>query len=348
MKNIILTGVRPTGNLHIGHLIGALRPNVNLQNEGDYEKMYYMIADAQGLTDHFDAPDVVNKNVMEITLDSMAAGYDPTKTNFFIQSEVAELTELTFYYMNLVTLARLQRNPTVKSEIAQKDKFKEAVPVGFVIYPISQAADITAFNANIVPTGDDQLPQMEQTRDIVESFNRIYGETLVMPKAIVPQNEFAARLPGLDGNAKMGKSLNNCIWLKDSSDEIATKIKAMFTDPQHLRVEDPGRTENNPVFIYLSVFAMPEHFAAFLPEYADYNELAAHYHRGGLGDGKVKKFLNEVMQETLRPIREKREDLAKSPDYIMQVLRDGTFSAREVAVQTVKRVKRAMKLNYFE
>lgn len=347
-KNIVLTGIRPTGALHIGHLVGSLQANVDIQNQGDYVRMYGMIADAQGLTDNFDNPDKVRQNVMEVALDMLAVGYDPNKTTMFIQSEVSELTELTFYYMNLVTVARLQRNPTVKTEISQKEKFNGGVPVGFFTYPISQAADITAFDANIVPVGEDQLPMLEQASEIVHKFNSIYGETLVMPHAVVPQSKAAARLPGTDGNAKMSKSLNNCIYLKDSADEIAAKVKTMFTDPNHLRVEDPGNTTENPVFIYLSVFAKPEHFAAFLPEYAGYEELAAHYERGGLGDVKVKKFLNSVLQETLRPIRERREEFARNPDKVMDILREGTKTARSAAAETVMRVKRAMKLNYFD
>lgn len=347
-KNIVLTGIRPTGALHIGHLVGALIANVEIQNQGDYARMYGMIADAQGLTDNFDNPDKVRENVMEVALDMLAVGYDPKKTTMFIQSEVAELTELTFYYMNLVTVARLQRNPTVKTEIAQKEKFNGGVPVGFFTYPISQAADITAFGANIVPVGQDQLPMIEQTAEIVNKFNNIYGETLVLPHAVVPKTQAAARLPGTDGNAKMSKSLNNCIYLKDSAEDIAAKVKTMFTDPNHLRVEDPGNTKDNPVFIYLSVFAKPEHFTAFLPEYANYEELAAHYERGGLGDVKVKKFLNSVLQETLEPIRARRESFVDRPDDVMDILREGTKVARAAAAETVNHVKRAMKLNYFE
>lgn len=347
-NDIILTGIRPTGSLHIGHMVGALIPNIEIQNAGGYKKMYAMIADAQGLTDNFDNPERVRKNVMEVALDMLATGYNPEKTTIFIQSEISELTELTFYYMNLVTIARLQRNPTVKTEIAQKEKFNGGVPVGFFTYPISQAADITAFGANIVPVGDDQLPMLEQAAEIVHKFNSIYGDTLIMPRAVVPKTKSAARLPGIDGNAKMGKSLNNGIYLKDSADEIAAKVKSMYTDPNHIRVEDPGNTTENPVFIYLSVFARPEHFAAFLPEYKDYNELAAHYERGGLGDVKVKKFLNAVMQETLRPIRERREALARDPASVMEILRRGTMDARAAAADTLARVKRAMKLNYFD
>ena len=347
-KDIILTGIRPTGPLHIGHMIGALQPNIEIQNAGNYAKMYAMIADAQGLTDNFDNPDKVRTNVIEVALDMLATGYDPARTTMFIQSEIPELTELAFYYMNLVTVARLQRNPTVKTEIAQKEKFKGGVPVGFFTYPISQAADITAFGANIIPVGDDQLPMIEQASEIVHKFNSIYGETLTMPRAVVPQLKSAARLPGIDGNAKMSKSLNNGIYLKDDADTIAAKVKTMFTDPNHLRVSDPGNTKDNPVFIYLSVFARDEHFARLLPEYANYAELAAHYERGGLGDVKVKKFLNEVLQETLAPIRARREELARNPDTVMEILRQGTIAARAAASDTVGRVKRAMKLNYFD
>ena len=347
-KNVILTGIRPTGRLHIGHLVGALRRNIELQNTGDYDKMYAIIADAQGLTDYFDDPKQVRENVMEVALDMLAAGYDPKKVVMFIQSEVPELTELTFYYMNLVTVARLQRNPTVKTEIAQKEKFREGTPVGFFTYPISQAADITAFNANIIPVGADQLPMIEQACEIVQKFNSIYGNTLVMPRAVLPEQSTAARLPGTDGNAKMSKSLGNVINLSDTPDDIAKKIKTMFTDPEHLQVSDPGHTENNPVFIYLSVFAKPEHFAAFCPEYANYDEMAEHYRRGGLGDVKVKKFLNEVMQAELRPIRERRIEFAKDPASVMEILKDGVDKAREVAADTLARVKKAMLLNYFE
>ena len=345
---IILTGARPTGPLHIGHFCGALTNNVKIQNIQDYKKMYGMIADAQGLTDNFDNPDKIRINTIEVALDMLAVGYDPTKTCIFIQSEVSELTELTFYYMNLVTVARLQRNPTVKTEINQKDKFANGLPVGFLTYPVSQAADITAFKATIGPAGDDQAPMIEQTNEIVHKFNSIYGEVLKPVKIIVPESNVAARLPGTDGNAKMSKSLGNCIYLKDSADEIAARVKNMFTDPKHLRIEDPGNTKDNPVFMYLSVFAKPEHFAAFLPEYANYDELAAHYERGGLGDVKVKKFLNEVLQETLRPIREKREMLARDIPSVMEMLRIGTRQAREDAAKTLSEVKRAMKLNYFD
>ena len=347
-EKIILTGVRPTGPLHIGHFCGALQNNVAIQNAGDYARMYGMIADAQALTDNFDDPDKVRSNVIEVALDMLAVGYNPEKSILFIQSAVPELTELTFYYMNLVTVARLQRNPTVKGEVAQKEKFANGLPVGFLTYPVSQAADITAFGATVVPAGDDQAPMIEQTNEIVHKFNSIYGNVLKPVKIVMADSSVAARLPGTDGNAKMSKSLNNCIYLKDSSDEIAARVKTMFTDPKHLRVDDPGNTKDNPVFIYLSVFAKPEHFAAFMPEYENYAELAAHYERGGLGDVKVKKFLNEVLQETLRPIRERREALARDIPSVLEILRKGTESARAVASDTVAAVKRAMKLDYFE
>lgn len=345
---IILTGIRPTGPLHIGHFCGALKNNVHIQNTQDYKKMYGMIADAQALTDNFDDPEKVRKNTLEVALDMLAVGYDPKKTCLFIQSEIPELTELSFYYMNLVTVARLQRNPTVKSEIDQKEKFSTGLPVGFLTYPISQAADITAFKATVVPAGEDQAPMIEQTNEIVHKFNLIYGEVLKPAKIVMPDSNLAARLPGTDGNAKMSKSLGNCIYLKDSADTIAARVKTMFTDPKHLRVEDPGNTKDNPVFIYLSVFAKPEHFATFMPDYANYEELAAHYERGGLGDVKVKKFLNEVLQETLRPIREKREALEKDIDAVIEILRIGTEQARADATKTLSEVKHAMKLNYFK
>ena len=346
-KNIILTGDRPTGNLHIGHYVGSLRKRVELQNSGQYET-FIMIADAQALTDNAETPEKVRENIINVALDYLAVGLDPKKSTIFIQSQVPELTELTFFYSNLVTVARLQRNPTVKTEIEQKEKFKNGVPVGFFTYPISQAADITAFNATVVPVGEDQLPMLEQTREIVHKFNSVYGETLVMPNAMVPESAVAARLPGIDGNAKMGKSLNNAIYLCDDADTIAAKVKTMFTDPNHLRVEDPGNTTDNPVFIYLSVFATPEHFASFMPEYKNYADLAAHYERGGLGDVKVKKFLNEVIQETLRPIRERRQMFEKNPEYIMEMLKEGSTAARRVAAKTTDRVKHAMKLDYFK
>jgi tryptophanyl-tRNA synthetase len=347
-NDIILTGERPTGTLHIGHYVGALRRRVELQNSGNY-KTFVIIADAQALTDNADNPQKVRENVLQVALDNLAVGIDPTKSTLFIQSQIPELTELTFYYMNLVTVARLQRNPTVKTEIANnREKFGASVPAGFLTYPVSQAADITAFDATVVPVGEDQMPVLEQTREIVAKFNSLYGETLVMPRGILEDNEKARRLPGTDGNAKMGKSLSNAINLGDSADDIAAKVKVMFTDPTHLRVEDPGHTDNNPVFIYLSVFAKPEHFAAFLPEYKNYDELAAHYQRGGLGDVKVKKFLNEVLQEILAPIRVRRQEFAKDPAAVMEILQRGTMQAREVAAATTARVKKSMGLNYFE
>jgi tryptophanyl-tRNA synthetase len=346
-KDTILTGERPTGPLHIGHYAGALTRRLELVNSGKYES-FIMIADAQALTDNAENPAKVRENILQVALDNLAVGLDPDKATIFIQSQIPELTELMFYYMNLVTLGRLQRNPTVKTEIAQKDGFKNAIPIGFLCYPISQAADITAFDANTVPVGEDQLPVIEQTQEIVHKFNDLYGETLIMPRAVLPDNENARRLPGLDGGAKMGKSLGNALYLGDAPDVIAQKIKTMFTDPNHLRVSDPGDTKNNPVFAYLSVFARAEHYAAFLPEYPDYDALAAHYERGGLGDVRVKKFLNDVIQDVLAPIRARREALAKHPDAVMEILRAGTRRARERAVQTLARVKRAMKLNYFD
>ena len=346
-EKIVLTGDRPTGPLHIGHLSGALRRRVAMQNSGEY-KTFVMIADAQALIDNADNPGKVRKNVFEVALDNLAVGVDPQKATLFIQSEISELTELYFYYMNLVMLGRAERNPTIKSELADKRaKFGSSVPLGFLTYPISQTADITAFNATHVPVGEDQLPVIEQAQEIVQKFNATYGPTLVMPKGIVETNEKARRLLGTDGGKKMGKSLGNVINLSDDSDTIAKKIKEMFTDPNHLRVEDPGQTEGNPVFQYISVFSKPEHFKAFLPEYENYQELAAHYERGGLGDVKVKRFLNEVMQNVLGPIREKRLELAKDPAFVWDILRSGTIKAREQAAQTVKRVKQAMQLNYF-
>ena len=347
-EKIILTGDRPTGSLHIGHLSGSLRRRVAMQNSGEY-KTFVMIADAQALIDNADNPEKVRKNVMEVALDNLAVGVDPKKSTLFIQSEVSELTELYFYYMNLVTLSRAERNPTVKTELAEKkDKFGASIPLGFLTYPISQTADITAFNATHVPVGEDQLPVIEQAQEIVQKFNNTYGPTLVMPQGIVEANEKARRLLGTDGGKKMGKSIGNVINLSDDPDTIAQKIKTMYTDPNHLRIEDPGRTEDNPVFQYISVFSKPEHFKAFLPEYENYQELAAHYQRGGLGDVKEKRFLNEVMQDVLRPIREKRIELAKDPDAIWEILRLGTAEARTYAAKTLQKVKHAMKLDYFK
>ncbi len=347
MKNIILTGDRPTGKLHIGHYVGSLKRRVELQNSGKFDEIYVMIADAQALTDNFDNPEKVRANITEVALDYLACGLDPQKSTIFVQSHIEQLTELTFYYMNLVTLARLERNPTVKAEIKQKN-FEHSLPMGFLTYPVSQTADITAFKANVVPVGEDQLPMLEQAREIVRSFNGLYGETLVEPKAVLPDNKSCLRLPGTDGMAKMSKSLGNCIYLSDSADEIKRKVMGMYTDPNHIKVTDPGDTKNNPTFIYLDAFSSKEHFERYLPEYACLDELKAHYERGGLGDMKVKKFLNAVMQETLEPIRLRREELAKDLPAIWEMLKAGSERAREVAASTLLEVKRAMKINYFE
>ena len=344
--DIILTGDRPTGRLHLGHYVGSLKRRVEMQNSGKYEQIYIMIADAQALTDNADNINKVRNNISEVALDYLACGLDPKKSTIFIQSQVPELCELSFYYMNLVTVSRLQRNPTVKNEI-QLRGFKQSIPVGFFTYPISQAADITAFKANIVPVGEDQLPMIEQTREIVRSFNTTYREVLVEPTAVLPENSTCSRLPGLDGAAKMSKSLGNCIYLSDSSNDIKKKVQSMFTDPTHLHVEDPGHTENNPVFIYLDAFCRDEHFGAFLPAYQNLDELKAHYQRGGLGDGTVKKFLNEILQNELRPIREKRELLAQDLDEIFKMLEAGSRKAETVAAQTLSEVKTAMGINYF-
>lgn len=346
MKNVILTGDRPTGKLHIGHYVGSLKRRVELQNSGKYDKIYLMIADAQALTDNFDDPEKVRANITEVALDYLACGVDPAKSTVFVQSHVAELTELTFYYMNLVTLARLERNPTVKAEIKQKN-FELSLPMGFLTYPVSQAADITAFKATCVPVGEDQLPMIEQTREIVRSFNGLYGETLVEPKAVLPENKSCLRLPGTDGMAKMSKSLGNCIYLSDSADEIKRKVMSMYTDPNHVQVSDPGNTSKNPTFIYLEAFARDEHFAKYLPDYQNLAEMKAHYERGGLGDMKVKKFLNAVLQETLEPIRTKREELQKDLPAVWEMLRKGSAEAKEVAAATLSEVKKAMKINYF-
>ena len=344
--DIILTGDRPTGRLHLGHYVGSLKRRVEMQNSGKYEQIYIMIADAQALTDNADNINKVRNNISEVALDYLACGLDPKKSTIFIQSQVPELCELSFYYMNLVTVSRLQRNPTVKNEI-QLRGFKQSIPVGFFTYPISQAADITAFKANIVPVGEDQLPMIEQTREIVRSFNTTYREVLVEPTAVLPENSTCSRLPGLDGAAKMSKSLGNCIYLSDSSNDIKKKVQSMFTDPTHLRVEDPGHTENNPVFIYLDAFCRDEHFGAFLPAYQNLDELKAHYQRGGLGDGTVKKFLNEILQNELKPIRERREELAQDIGEIFAQLKKGSENAREVASQTLHDVKAAMGIDYF-
>ena len=347
MKNIILTGDRPTGKLHIGHYVGSLKRRVELQNSGKFDEIYIMIADAQALTDNFDNPDKVRANITEVALDYLACGLDPEKCTIFIQSHVEQLTELTFYYMNLVTLSRLERNPTVKTELKMRN-FEQSIPMGFLTYPVSQTADITAFKANVVPVGEDQLPMLEQAREIVRSFNGLYGETLVEPKAVLPDNKSCLRLPGTDGMAKMSKSLGNCIYLCDSEEEIKRKVMGMYTDPNHIKVTDPGDTKNNPTFIYLDAFATDEHFQKYCPEYANLDEMKAHYERGGLGDMKVKKLLNAVMQETLAPIRQRREELAKDLPAIWEMLKKGSEKARATAAKTLAEVKRAMKIHYFE
>ena len=347
MKQIILTGDRPTGRLHVGHYVGSLKERVRLQNTGKFDEIYIMIADAQALTDNADNPEKVRQNILQVALDYLACGLDPNKVHIFIQSMVPQLTELSFYYMNLVTVSRLQRNPTVKSEIQMRN-FETSIPVGFFTYPISQAADITAFGATTVPAGEDQMPMLEQCREIVHKFNAVYGETLTMPEIMLPQNAACLRLPGIDGKAKMSKSLGNCIYLSDEADVIKKKIMSMFTDPNHVRVEDPGKVEGNPVFIYLDAFSRPEHFAEFLPEYANLDELKAHYQRGGLGDVKVKKFLNNVMQAELAPIRERRHMWEQRLDEVKMILKQGSETARAAAAETLHDVRAAMQINYFE
>lgn len=347
MKNIILTGDRPTGKLHIGHYAGSLKHRVELQNSGLYDDVYIMIADAQALTDNADNPGKIRNSILQVALDYLSCGISPDKTTIFIQSQIPELCELSFYYMNLVTVSRLQRNPTVKNEIKMRN-FEASVPVGFFTYPISQAADITAFKANIVPVGEDQLPMIEQAREIVRSFNHTYAEVLVEPQAKLPERDACLRLPGIDGKAKMSKSLNNCIYLSDSADDVKKKIMSMYTDPNHLRVSDPGSLEGNTVFTYLDAFCTDEHFQAFLPEYANLDELKAHYQRGGLGDVKVKRFLNEIMQETLRPIREKRQEYEKDLGEVYRILKAGSEHARETAARTTDEVRAAMKIDYFK
>ena len=346
-QKIILTGDRPTGRLHIGHYIGSLKRRVELQNSGEFDKIFIMIADAQALTDNFDNPEKVRQNIIEVALDYLSAGLDPSKVNIFIQSQISELTELTFFYSNLVTVSRLQRNPTVKSEIQMRN-FETSIPVGFFTYPISQAADITAFKATTVPVGEDQLPMIEQCKEIVHKFNSIYGETLVTPEALVPKNEAQGRLPGTDGKQKMSKSLGNCIYLSDDEKTVKTKIMSMYTDPLHLQVSDPGHLEGNAVFTYLDAFSDKRHFEEYLPEYQDLQELKDHYTRGGLGDVKVKKFLNNIMQEELAPIRERRAAYEKDIPAVYEILKKGTEAAREVAAQTMADVKAAMKINYFD
>ena len=347
MSKIILTGDRPTGKLHVGHYVGSLKGRVQLQNSGKYDEVFIMIADAQALTDNADNPEKVRQNIIEVALDYLSCGLDPVKSTLLIQSQIPELCELSFYYMNLVTVSRLQRNPTVKSEIQMRN-FEASIPVGFFTYPISQAADITAFKATTVPVGEDQLPMLEQTKEIVRKFNSIYGETLVEPEVLLPSNQACLRLPGIDGKAKMSKSLNNCIYLSDSADDVKKKIMNMFTDPNHLKVSDPGKVDGNPVFIYLDAFCQEHHFEEFLPEYANLDELKAHYTRGGLGDVKVKRFLNEVIQEELEPIRKLRKEYEKDIPAIYEILKKGSEKAEEVAAKTLSEVKSAMKINYFD
>lgn len=346
MKQIILTGDRPTGNLHVGHYVGSLAERVKLQNSGKYDEIYIMIADAQALTDNAEHPERVHQNIMKVALDYLAVGIDPEKANIFIQSMVPQLTELTFYYMNLVTVSRVQRNPTVKAEIQMRN-FEASIPVGFFCYPISQAADITAFNATAVPVGEDQEPMLEQCREIVHKFNTVYGETLTMPQIVLPSNNACMRLPGTDGKAKMSKSLGNCIYLADPEEVVREKIMSMYTDPDHIRVQDPGKLEGNTVFTYLDAFCQPEHFAEFLPDYQNLDELKAHYQRGGLGDVKVKKFLNNVMQSLLSPMRERRAQWESRLPEVYEILKKGSEIAAETAQGTLDRVRHAMKIDYF-
>lgn len=347
MGKIILTGDRPTGKLHVGHYVGSLRRRVELQNSGEYDEIYIMIADAQALTDNADNPEKVRQNIIEVALDYMSCGLDPEKCHMFIQSQIPELCELAFYYMNLVTVSRLQRNPTVKTEIKMRN-FETSIPVGFFTYPISQASDITAFKATTVPAGEDQMPMVEQTKEIVHKFNSVYGETLVEPEILLPQNQACMRLPGIDGKAKMSKSLGNCIYLSDSPDDVRKKIMSMYTDPDHIQISDPGKIEGNTVFTYLDAFCREEHFERYLPDYPNLDELKAHYQRGGLGDVKVKKFLNSVLQEELEPIRARRKELEQNIPYVYDVLKKGTEAAKKKAEQTLAEVKAAMKINYFD
>ena len=346
-EKIILTADRPTGKLHIGHYVGSLKRRVELQNSNLYDKIFIMIADAQALTDNAENPEKVRQNIIEVALDYLACGIDLTKSTIFIQSQIPELCELAFYYMNLVTVSRLQRNPTVKTEIQMRN-FATSIPVGFFTYPISQASDITAFKATTVPVGEDQEPMLEQTREIVRKFNAVYGETLIEPEILLPDNSACLRLPGTDGKAKMSKSLNNCIYLSESADDLQKKIMGMFTDPGHLRVQDPGKIEGNTVFTYLDAFCKPEHFEKYLPDYPNLDELKAHYQRGGLGDVKVKRFLNAIMQEELEPIRSRRKEFEKDIPAIYNILKKGSEVAREAAADTLSDVRKAMKINYFD
>lgn len=346
MEQIILTGDRPTGRLHVGHYVGSLKRRVELQNSGKYDKIFIMIADAQALTDNAEHPEKVRQNIIEVALDYLACGLDPVKSTMFIQSQIPELCELSFYYMNLVTVARLQRNPTVKSEIQMRN-FEASIPVGFFTYPISQASDITAFKATAVPVGEDQAPMLEQTKEIVRKFNAVYGDTLVEPEMLLPDNKACLRLPGIDGKAKMSKSLGNCIYLADPEEVVREKIMSMYTDPDHIRVQDPGKLEGNTVFTYLDAFCQPEHFAEFLPDYQNLDELKAHYQRGGLGDVKVKKFLNNVMQSLLSPMRERRAQWEGRLPEVYEILKKGSEIAAETAQGTLDRVRHAMKIDYF-
>lgn len=347
MGKIILTGDRPTGKLHLGHYVGSLRRRVELQNEGDYEKMFVFIADVQALTDNADNPEKIRQNLVEVALDYLSAGLDPEKVTIFVQSHIPELTELTTYFMNLVTVSRLQRNPTVKTEIQMRN-FETSIPVGFFTYPISQAADITAFRATTVPAGEDQEPMLEQTREIVKRFNYIYGDVLVEPKIMLPTNQACLRLPGTDGKAKMSKSLGNCIYLSDTAKDMQQKVRGMYTDPGHIKVEDPGKVEGNTVFTYLDAFSTDADFADFWPEYKNLDELKDHYRRGGLGDMKCKKFLINVLDRQLEPIRQRRHEFEKDIPEVYNILRKGTEQAREVAAQTLHDVREAMKINYFD
>lgn len=347
MNQVILTGDRPTGKLHLGHYVGSLKKRVELQNSGKFDGIFIMIADAQALSDNSDNVEKVRQNVIEVALDYLACGINPNLSTVFVQSQIPELCELTYYFLNLVTVSRLQRNPTVKEEIKLRG-FTKSIPAGFLTYPVSQAADITAFNANIVPVGDDQLPMIEQTREIVRSFNSTYGKTLVEPKAQLPEKDICSRLPGLDGKSKMSKSLNNGIYLSDSVEEIKRKIMGMFTDPKHLKIEDPGTVENNPVFTYLDAFCKPNHFKKFLPDYNSLDDLKDHYRRGGLGDTRIKELLNAIIQEELAPIRAIREDYQKNIPLVYEILSEGSKKARGVASETSLKIKRAMGINYFE
>ena len=346
MKKVILTGDRPTGRLHVGHYVGSLKERVKLQDSGEYDEVYIMIADAQALTDNAENPEKVRSNIMQVALDYLACGIDPAKSHIFIQSLIPQLTELTVYYMNLVTVARLQRNPTVKAEIQQKN-FEASIPAGFLCYPVSQAADITAFHATTVPAGEDQKPMLEQCREIVHKFNDVYGETLTEPEIILPSNKSCVRLPGIDGKAKMSKSIGNCIYLADEPEDIKKKVMSMFTDPNHLRVEDPGEVEGNPVFIYLDAFCKDEYFAEFMPDYSCLDELKDHYRRGGLGDVKVKKFLNNVLQAELEPIRTRRKDWEQRLPEVYDILKEGTKAAEATAAKTLAEVRHSMRIDYF-